>query len=94
MPDLQQLQCWLEKEGITHVVMESTGSYWKLRRMGRLFLTVLIIGMLASEKNTASAVQRLIAKTNIPVVCTYQGAGVVPREHLHRFGGRVGLFRT
>ena len=29
VPDLQQLQCWLEQEGITHVVMESTGSYWK-----------------------------------------------------------------
>ena len=29
VPDLQQLQCWLEKEGITQVVMESTGSYWK-----------------------------------------------------------------
>jgi acetolactate synthase-1/2/3 large subunit len=55
---------------------------------------VLMLGMLASEKNTANAVQRLIAKTNIPVVCTYQGAGVVPREHFHRFGGRVGLFRT
>jgi acetolactate synthase I/II/III large subunit len=36
----------------------------------------------------------LIAKTNMPVVRTYQGAGVVPREHFHRFGGRVGLFRT
>jgi len=55
---------------------------------------VLMLGMLASERNTANAVQRLIAKTNIPVVCTYQGAGVVPREHFHRFGGRVGLFRT
>ena len=55
---------------------------------------VLMLGMLASEKNTANAVQRLIAKTNIPVVCTYQGAGVVPAEHFHRFGGRVGLFRT
>jgi acetolactate synthase-1/2/3 large subunit len=55
---------------------------------------VLMLGMLASEKNTANAVQRLIAKTNMPVVCTYQGAGVVPREHFHRFGGRVGLFRT
>jgi acetolactate synthase I/II/III large subunit len=55
---------------------------------------VLMLGMLASEKNTANAVQRLIAKTNIPIVCTYQGAGVVPKEHFHRFGGRVGLFRT
>ena len=55
---------------------------------------VLMLGMLASEKNTANAVQRLIAKTNMPIVCTYQGAGVVPRKHFHRFGGRVGLFRT
>jgi acetolactate synthase I/II/III large subunit len=55
---------------------------------------VLMLGLLASEKNTADAVQGLIAKTNMPVVCTYQGAGVVPREHFHRFGGRVGLFRT
>lgn len=55
---------------------------------------VMMLGLLASEKNTADAVRRLIAKTNMLVVCTYQGAGVVPREHFHRFGGRVGLFRT
>ena len=55
---------------------------------------VLMLGLLSSEKNTAASVQGLIAKTNMPVVCTYQGAGVVPREQFHRFGGRVGLFRT
>ena len=55
---------------------------------------VLMLGLLASEKNAADAVRGLIAKTKMPVVCTYQGAGVVPREHFHRFGGRVGLFRT
>jgi acetolactate synthase-1/2/3 large subunit len=55
---------------------------------------VLMLGLLASEKRTADAVRGLIAKTNMPVVCTYQGAGVVPKEHFHRFGGRVGLFRT
>jgi acetolactate synthase I/II/III large subunit len=55
---------------------------------------VLMLGLLASEKNAADAVRGLIVKTNIPIVCTYQGAGVVPREHFHRFGGRVGLFRT
>src|SRR5580700_6197045 len=27
--DLQQLRDWLQREAITHVVMESTGSYWK-----------------------------------------------------------------
>ena len=55
---------------------------------------VVMLGLLASERNAAGAVGGLIAKTNIPVVCTYQGAGVVPREHFDRFGGRVGLFRT
>jgi thiamine pyrophosphate-dependent acetolactate synthase large subunit-like protein len=39
----------------------------------------------------AVAVRGLIAKTTMPVVCTYQGAGVVPREHFPRFGGRVGF---
>jgi transposase len=29
VPELQQLREWLEKEKITHAVMESTGSYWK-----------------------------------------------------------------
>jgi len=29
MADLQQLRDWLAEEGVTHVVMESTGSYWK-----------------------------------------------------------------
>lgn len=55
---------------------------------------VLMLGLLASEKNAAEDVRGFIAKTNIPVVCTYQGAGVVPREHFDCFAGRVGLFRT
>ena len=55
---------------------------------------VLLLGLLASQENTAEAVRRLIAKTNMPIVCTYQGAGLVPREHFNRFGGRVGLFHT
>jgi len=55
---------------------------------------VLFLGLLASEKQTAEAVHGFIAKTNMPIVSTYQAAGVVPREHFARFGGRVGLFRT
>ena len=27
--ELKKLRDWLKQEGITHVVMESTGSYWK-----------------------------------------------------------------
>ncbi len=55
---------------------------------------VLLLGLLASEKQTAEAVHGFIARTNMPIVSTYQAAGVVPREHFARFGGRVGLFRT
>ncbi len=55
---------------------------------------VLLLGLLASEKSAAEAVRGLLARTNLPVVCTYQGAGVVPRELFERFGGRIGLFHT
>jgi acetolactate synthase I/II/III large subunit len=55
---------------------------------------VLLLGLLASEKHAAEALRELISKTKLPVVCTYQGAGVVPRELFDRFGGRIGLFHT
>ena len=55
---------------------------------------VLLLGLLASEKRAAEALRRLLARTKLPVVCTYQAAGVVPRELFDRFGGRVGLFHT
>ena len=55
---------------------------------------VLMLGLLASEKQTAEAVHGLIAKTSMPIVSTYQAAGLVPREYFERFGGRIGLFRT
>src|SRR5262249_1942318 len=35
-----------------------------------------------------------LARTKLPVVCTYQGAGVVPRELFDCFGGRIGLFHN
>jgi acetolactate synthase-1/2/3 large subunit len=54
----------------------------------------LLLGLLASQTCAAKAVRGLLAKTKLPVVCTYQGAGVVPRELFDRFGGRVGLFHT
>jgi acetolactate synthase-1/2/3 large subunit len=55
---------------------------------------VILLGLLASEPYAAEAIRDLLRKTGIPVVCTYQGAGVVPRELFGRFGGRVGLFHT
>jgi acetolactate synthase-1/2/3 large subunit len=55
---------------------------------------VLLLGLLASEPRAAEAVRALLAKTKLPVVCTYQGAGVVPRELFQCFAGRIGLFHN
>ncbi len=55
---------------------------------------VLLLGLLASQPRAARAVRALLAETKLPVVCTFQGAGVVPRELFDYFGGRVGLFHT
>jgi acetolactate synthase I/II/III large subunit len=55
---------------------------------------LLLLGLLASQPRAADAVRNLLAKTRMPVVCTYQAAGVVPREMFDRFGGRVGLFHN
>ena len=55
---------------------------------------LVLLGLLASQPRAAGAVRSLLTETNLPVVCTYQGAGVVPREHFDRFGGRVGLFHN
>jgi acetolactate synthase-1/2/3 large subunit len=55
---------------------------------------VLLLGLMASGCHEAQAVRALLARTHLPVVCTYQGAGVISRELFHCFGGRVGLFRN
>src|SRR5271166_814515 len=55
---------------------------------------LLLLGLLASQPRAAEAVRDLLAKTKLPVVCTYQGAGVVSRELFDCFGGRVGLFHN
>ena len=55
---------------------------------------VLLLGLLASQPLIAQAVRVFLAKTKVPVVCTFQAAGVVPRELFDLFAGRVGLFHN
>src|SRR5262249_13256892 len=50
--------------------------------------------LLASQPRAAEEVRFLLARTKLPVVCTYQGAGVVPRDLFDCFGGRIGLFHN
>lgn len=55
---------------------------------------VLLLGLLASETHAAENVRALLIKKTVPVVCTYQGAGVISRKLFHCFRGRVGLFHN
>ena len=55
---------------------------------------VLLLGMLASQPSAATAIRQLVRRTKLPVVCTYQGAGVISQQLFDCFGGRVGLFHT
>lgn len=55
-------------------------------------LPVLLLGMRASDPETTNAIRRLIAETHLPVVETFQDAGIIPRELEDDFFGRVGLF--
>jgi acetolactate synthase-1/2/3 large subunit len=64
------------------------------RLMEQANCPVLLLGMLASEPHAALAVRQLIAATQIPVVTTFQATGVLSRELLPWFAGRVGLFHN
>jgi acetolactate synthase-1/2/3 large subunit len=62
--------------------------------MNRAQCPVLLLGMLASQPSAATAIRQLVGRTKLPVVCTYQGAGVISHELFDCFGGRVGLFHN
>lgn len=57
-------------------------------------LPVLFLGEDASIKKNVQNIRNLISKHNLPVISTYQGAGVVSRELFSNFIGRVGLFKN
>ncbi|EXJ79618.1 acetolactate synthase, catabolic [Capronia epimyces CBS 606.96] len=57
-------------------------------------LPVLFLGMRASSPKVVDAVRQLLSRIPLPTVETFQAAGAVPRELVHLFYGRVGLFRN
>ncbi|EJE99717.1 acetolactate synthase AlsS [Liquorilactobacillus mali] len=57
-------------------------------------MPVLLVGMRASSPEATKAIRALIAETHLPVVETFQGAGIIPRDMENDFFGRVGLFRN
>ena len=55
---------------------------------------VLLLGQEASRPENTRIIRELIAKTQLPTVSTFQAAGVVSRDLLPCFAGRIGLFRN
>lgn len=57
-------------------------------------LPILLVGMRGSSEKETLAIRQLVEKTALPVVETFQAAGVISRELEAHFFGRVGLFRN
>ncbi|MGA9492592.1 MAG: acetolactate synthase AlsS [Mycobacterium sp.] len=55
---------------------------------------VLFVGIRVGEPQPCAALRELLAVTDLPVVETFQAAGVVSRDLEDHFVGRVGLFRN
>lgn len=54
----------------------------------------LLVGVRGAEPASCQALRGLVSATGLPVVETFQAAGVVSRELEDRYLGRVGLFRN
>jgi acetolactate synthase-1/2/3 large subunit len=57
-------------------------------------LPVLLLGVRAGDVDATAAIRQLLARTDLPVVETYQAAGALSRELEDHFVGRIGLFRN
>ncbi|MDU5334570.1 acetolactate synthase AlsS [Enterococcus sp.] len=64
------------------------------KRIQEAKLPTLLVGMRASGKKETASIRKLVEKTGLPVVETFQGAGIISRELENHFFGRVGLFRN
>ena len=68
--------------------------HYLAERIREAKLPVLLVGMRGSSEKETLAIRQLVEKTALPVVETFQAAGVISRELEAHFFGRVGLFRN
>ena len=55
---------------------------------------VLLVGVRGAAPDSCKALRDLVSATELPVVETFQGAGVISRDLESHYLGRVGLFRN
>lgn len=64
------------------------------RKIKEAKLPVLLVGMRASSAEVTRALRNILYVSDIPVVETFQAAGIISRNLEKNFFGRVGLFRN
>ncbi|MGO2604033.1 MAG: acetolactate synthase AlsS [Leuconostoc mesenteroides] len=68
---------------------------WLAEQIKAAKLPMLLVGSRGSDDATVTALHQLLKQTTLPVVETFQGAGVISRElEPETFFGRIGLFRN
>lgn len=68
---------------------------WLAEQIKSAKLPVLLVGARASDDQSVVALHNLLEQVSLPVVETFQGAGVISRElEPTTYFGRVGLFRN
>lgn len=68
---------------------------WLIDQIKSAQLPVLLVGARGSHDDTVAALHALLHETTLPVVETFQGAGVISRDlEEATFFGRIGLFRN
>lgn len=55
---------------------------------------IIIVGGGAANTKIAIQIQNLVSVSDIPVVCTFEGAGSISRELLDKFMGPLGIFQN
>lgn len=68
---------------------------WLAEQIKHAKLPVLLVGARASDDDSVVALHNLLKQVSLPVVETFQGAGVISRElEPTTYFGRIGLFRN
>lgn len=79
------------KMGAAH----TTDITWLVEQVKAAKLPVILVGQRGSDDDTVESLQALLEQTKLPVVETFQGAGVISRElEPSTFYGRIGLFHN
>ncbi|MCH4009987.1 MAG: acetolactate synthase AlsS [Companilactobacillus sp.] len=65
-----------------------------IAKLKKAKLPVILAGMRSSDQAVTESIQNFLNQFSIPVVETFQGAGVINRDLERNYYGRVGLFRN